>query len=139
MIDPERRAGHGPTDEGLRARFTELRAERESEAASFAETVRVGRSAERIRAAERVRTRRRAGWALALAAPAVIAALLVQLGEWAEERRALEAAQAAAALAEWRPPSDALLGGAYVVWMQGMPSLQASAVEFDSRATGGSQ
>ena len=139
MTDRETGPGSGAVEEALRARFAEVHPEREAGAGTFAESVRAGRSAVRIREAGRGRRRRRAGWALALAAPAVIAVVALQLGQWTEERRALEAAREAAALAEWRAPSEQLLGDPYMVWMQGMPSLQASAVEFESQTTGGSQ
>lgn len=118
-------APHDGRDRAIADAFSSLRAARTATAGQFLETVRVGRARAEAR---RSRGRRRLALTLATALP-VTAALTLYVRERGSEREALQLAEEAAAIAQWRSPTETLLAHPYVELMREIPSLHASVVD----------
>jgi hypothetical protein len=129
MIDRER------PEEGLSTTFGELRAAREREAGTFQTALTRGRARRRLRQAW---VRRRLSFALAAGIP-LLGVLAADLRERERRRQALELAQQAAAILEWRSPTASFMSNAYAAWLAATPSLGSSLIDSPSILEGGSQ
>jgi hypothetical protein len=114
--------------------FSKLRARREEAAGTYMGTVVSARNRERTR---RAQTRRRIVFVLALLVPAA-GVLTMQARTRARLRADLAAAEQAAAILQWRSPTETLMHNAYAEWLSAPPSLGSSVI-LPTLPQGGSQ